>query len=151
MARSPRAPLFRDTASLTTAFIASGVKRSVTFSNSKRRLYCNQRVLWFPQNLVKVIFVEALERYDHGQTAYKFRDEPVLDHIFRRQLQNQFVVVAVGVNRPRLLTAKADRPRRHPLLNDFFQTDKSPAKNEQNVRRIDLISSLCGLVRAPSG
>ena len=96
----------------------------------------NQRVFRRCKDRHQCVFVQIFECCQNGQTANEFRDQAELQQVFWLQIGKDFtdttfiIVPHVG--------AKAHGRAFAPCCDDFIQTRKSTAANEQDVGRIHL-------------
>src|SRR6478672_238394 len=96
----------------------------------------HQRVLRIGQNLLQRSLVEIFQGRDHRQAADEFRDQAVLQQIFRLDMAEDFAGAAVF--RRQNLRREADRGRTSARGNDLLQSRESAAADEQDIGGIDL-------------
>src|SRR5215831_12049040 len=80
--------------------------------------------------------VELVQRADHGQAADEFRDEAVLDQVFRLDRFEGGADVAIGHRLD--LGLEAERLLAGPPLDLLLEADEGAAADEQDVGRVDL-------------
>src|ERR1700733_4978513 len=107
----------------------------------------DERVLWFRQDLLQGVLIEILKGRDDGQTADKFGNEAKLQQIFRLNLAEN--LACASIVRRLNLGGKANRRPLAARRDDSLETGKSPATNEQYVRRVALQEFLFRM-RAPA-
>src|SRR2546428_6009851 len=96
----------------------------------------HQRVLGLGENELERRLVEVLERGHDGQSADEFRDQAVLQQVFRLDLTEDFTGLAV-LGRQHL-GAEADRGRAPAGGNDLLQAGEGAAAHEQDIGGVDL-------------
>src|SRR5205807_2247986 len=94
-----------------------------------------QGVLRFRQNLDQRRFVQIVHHAGNRQAAHKFRNQSVANQIAGLHLLEQFRVPPLR-RRRHGVRVESERAAPGALLDDFFQADKRPAANEQDIRRI---------------
>jgi hypothetical protein len=94
-----------------------------------------QTALGILHDVEKIIRVEFLTDYAHGQSPNEFRLEAVLDEVLCRDVLEQFVV-----HHLKRLRAEADLTVTDTPRYLFFQLLKRAAYHEENVAGIDRIA-----------
>src|SRR6185369_9544045 len=106
----------------------------------------HQRVLRIGQDLFQRSLVEVLQRGDHGQTADEFRDQAVLQEVFRLDMAEYLAGAAVfGCQN---LGGETDRGRTSARGDDLLQAREGAAADEQDVGGVDLQKFLLRMLAA---
>src|SRR5262249_40298560 len=96
----------------------------------------HERILGLDQDAFQRVLVEILERRYHRQTADEFRDQAVLQKVFRLDMTEHFTGFAIF--RRADFRGETDRGALAARGDDLFEAAKSAAADEQDVRRVDL-------------
>src|ERR1700722_6467502 len=106
----------------------------------------HQRVLRIGEDLLQRSLVEVFERRHDRQTADEFRDQAVLQQIFRLHVTEDFAGAAVF--RRQHLRGEADRGRTAARRDDLLKPGEGTAADEQDVGGVDLQELLLRMLAA---
>src|SRR5439155_9593676 len=106
-----------------------------------------QRIPGFRQDPNKRLLVQFVERRQHWKAADKFRNETVLEKIFRLHLRQKIAHAPVAFTFD--LGAKPDRFLIEALSHNHVQSHKSAAADEQDVAGIHSNKFLMRMFAAP--
>ena len=106
------------------------------FHGEQFAVLLDQRVFRFGQNLYQRVFGQFAERGHHRQAADQLGDQAELDQIFRLDLAEHFGQAAFLFSLDH--GAETNTGAFSAVFNDFFQTGKRTAANEQNIGGVNL-------------
>src|ERR1700684_188965 len=106
----------------------------------------HQRVLRIGEDLLQRSLVEVFQRRDNRQAADEFRDQAVLQEIFRLDVAEDLTGAAVFLRQN--LRGKADRGRAAARRDDLFESGERTAADEQDVGGVDLQKFLLRMLAA---
>src|SRR6185503_8123124 len=82
-----------------------------------------------------------------GQAADEFRNEAVLDEVFRLHVMEQVAAMRAQVDRAHI-GGEADAALLRAVEDDLLEAGEGAAADEENVRRVDLQEFLLGVLAA---
>src|SRR4029077_17805561 len=106
----------------------------------------DQRVLRIGQYLLQRSFVEVFQGRNHWQAADEFRDQAVLQQIFRLDMAEDFAGAA-GFRRQNL-SRETDLERTSARGDDLLEAREGAAADEQDVGGVDLQKLLLRMLAA---
>src|SRR5262249_26878812 len=109
----------------------------------------HQRVLGIGEDLLQRGLIEVFQRVDDRQTADEFRDQVVLEQIFRLDMAEDLAGAAVF--RRQHLRSEADRGRTAARGNDLLKPEKAPPQMNRMFVESTCRNSCCGCLRPPCG
>src|SRR6516162_3057674 len=96
----------------------------------------HQRILRLGQNELERCLVEILKCRHDRKPADQFRDQAVLEQVFRLDVAEDLALLSILGRYD--ITAEADRARPAARRNDLLEASEGTATDEQDVGRIDL-------------
>ena len=137
------------------SFACDGAKSSFRkfqfylFKREKLFILLRQRVSRLRKNTNERLLIKLIERCDDRKSADEFRDQAILEKVFRLNERKQFskadVVPAANVG------SKSHRLTVQALFDNLFESDECPAADEENIRRIDLNEFLMRVLASSLG
>ena len=119
-------------------------RKRALFELEHARVLLHERVLRFRENTDQVLKRQLVERGDHGDASDELRNHAELVQVLRQHLRQQLGLRRLAVLGK--LDGKSHAAASYALGDDVCQADERTAKDEQDVRGVDVDKLLLGML-----